>query len=74
MSQLKIVNNKGPKTEPFGTPNNISLHELYLSFILTETVFHGVKYYLRVHKVQFLGFYKFPQGSTRFNNLGVFTS
>ena len=30
-----MLNNKGPKIEPYGTPNNISLHELYLSFALT---------------------------------------
>ena len=32
---MKILDNKGPKTDPCGTPNNISLHELYLSFIFT---------------------------------------
>ena len=30
-----MLNNKGPKIEPCGTPNDISLRELYLSFILT---------------------------------------
>ena len=32
---MKILNKKGPKIDPCGTPNNISLHELYLSFIFT---------------------------------------
>ena len=35
MSHMKVLNNKGPKGELSGTPNNVSLHELYLSFILT---------------------------------------
>ena len=30
-----MLNNKGPKIEPCGTPSNISPHELYFSFILT---------------------------------------
>ena len=30
---MKILNNKSPKIDPYGTPNNISFHELYLSFI-----------------------------------------
>ena len=30
-----MLNNRGPKIEPCGTPNNISLHDLYLLFILT---------------------------------------
>ena len=33
MLHMKILNNKGPKIDPCGTPNNISLQELYLSFI-----------------------------------------
>ena len=33
---MKILNNKGPKIDPCGTPNNISPHELYLSFIFTH--------------------------------------
>ena len=32
---MKILNNIGPNIDPCGTPNNISLHELYLSFIFT---------------------------------------
>ena len=32
---MKILNNKGPKIEPCGTPDDISLHEPYLPFILT---------------------------------------
>ena len=32
---MKMLNNKGPKIEPRGTPNNISPHELYFPFILT---------------------------------------
>ena len=32
---MKILNDKGPKIDPCGTPNNISTHELYLSFIFT---------------------------------------
>ena len=35
MSQMKTLNNKGPKIELCETPNNISLHELYLPLILT---------------------------------------
>ena len=35
MSHVKALNNKGPKVELSGTPNSVSLHELYLSFILT---------------------------------------
>ena len=35
---MKILNNKGPKIEPCGTPNNISLQELYLPFIFTLCV------------------------------------
>ena len=31
----KILNNKDLKIDPCGTPNNISLQELYLSFIFT---------------------------------------
>ena len=29
---MKILKNKGPKIDPCGTQNHISLHELYLSF------------------------------------------
>ena len=32
-SQMKILNNNGPKIDPCGTPNNFSLHEVDLSFI-----------------------------------------
>ena len=32
---MKILNNKGPKSDPCGTPNNIPPHELYLSFTFT---------------------------------------
>ena len=32
---MKILNNKGPKIGPCRAPNNISLHELYPSFIFT---------------------------------------
>ena len=32
---MNILNNRGPKIDPSGTPNNISLHKLYLSFIYT---------------------------------------
>ena len=35
MSHKKMLNNKGPRIEPCGKPNNISFDELYLSFILT---------------------------------------
>ena len=35
LSLMKTLNSKGPKFEPCGSPNNISLHETYLSFILT---------------------------------------
>ena len=29
---MRILNNKGPKIDPSGTPDNVSLYELYLSF------------------------------------------
>ena len=32
---MKILNNKGPKIDTCGTPHNILLHKLYLSFIFT---------------------------------------
>ena len=35
MSHMTALNNKDLKVELSGTPNNVSLHELYLSFILT---------------------------------------
>ena len=37
-SQMKMLNNNGPKIDPCGTPNNFSLHEvdfhLFLRFVL----------------------------------------
>ena len=32
---MKILDNKGPKIDLCGTPNNISVQELYLPFIFT---------------------------------------
>ena len=32
---MKILDKKDPKIPPCGTPKNISLHELYMSFIFT---------------------------------------
>ena len=34
-SARNMLNKKGPKIEPCGTPNNISCHELFESFTLT---------------------------------------
>ena len=41
---MKILNNRGPKIDPSGTPNNISLHKLYLSFIYTLFFYLGGNY------------------------------
>ena len=35
---MKMLNKKGPKIQPCGTQNNISFHELYLSFILDNSL------------------------------------
>ena len=33
---MKILKDKDPKIDPCVTPNNMLLHELYLSFIFTH--------------------------------------
>ena len=33
-SHKKIFNKRGPKIDPWGTPNKISSNELYVGFIL----------------------------------------
>ena len=33
-SRKKMLNKRGPKIDPWGTPNKISSHELYAEFIL----------------------------------------
>ena len=32
-SNKKLLNKRGPKTDPWGIPNKISSHELYAEFI-----------------------------------------